>query len=115
MQQGPTRQFRMDGYDVFVDDVVGHLWVEHDGHVTWDQLQRIKTLTWGKEARAIEVYPAHSQIVNSCNCRHLWRLGQADFAPDLLGDAQGQDSLQTRFTNAWAESQTVLPNSDGAP
>jgi len=83
----------------------GHLSVEHDGSITWDQLQAIKCMAWGDEARAIEVYPAQGQLVNSRNMRHLWRLGPNDFCPDLLGDDEGNDSLQARHARAWAEAR----------
>ena len=57
------------------------------------------------EARAIEVYPPVSQIVNNAPIRHLWRLGETDFAPDLLGADRSEDSLQTRCATAWAEAR----------
>lgn len=92
-------------FEVQVDVTLGHLWVEHDGSITWDQLQAIKCAVWGNEARAIEVYPAQSQIVNSKNIRHLWRLGPTDFCPDLLGDFHPADTLEARCHLAWAEAK----------
>ena len=44
-----------------------------------------KSVIWGEHARAIEVYPADTDVVNTGNYRRLWRLGPHDFAPDLLG------------------------------
>jgi hypothetical protein len=77
------------GFEVHEHKALGHLWV------------------WGADARAIEVYPADSQVVNSINCRHLWRLGESDFAPDLLGDVPDQDTLAARFASVWSEATGV--------
>lgn len=92
-------------YEVHVDNAIGHLWVIHDGKVTWDQLQEIKNDVWGHMTRAIEVYPASADVVNSLQCRHLWRLGEMDFAPDLLGNDPARDSLAARYMSAWAEAR----------
>lgn len=89
------------GFQVTVDDTLGHLMVAHDGALTWDQLQAIKCRVWGDEARAIEVYPARSAVVNSGNFRHLWRLGADDFCPDLLGNVEPRQTLERRFHKAW--------------
>ena len=91
---------------IYVDPVQGLLSVSHDGTITWDQLQSIKNAVWGEDVRAIEVYPAQSQVINSAPIRHLWRLGPNDFCPDLMGDDGAQDSLQSRFTAAWAEARS---------
>ncbi|MGR3501593.1 DUF7694 domain-containing protein [Pseudaestuariivita sp.] len=93
------------GFATYLDEELGHLWVEHDGTITWDQLQAIKSAVWGAEARAIEVYPAEGNVINAANIRHLWRLGPMDFAPDLVGEDGFEDSLQTRFADAWAEAR----------
>lgn len=105
----PDETFRHTcfGFEVHVDDEIGHLWVIHDGTITWDQLQAIKNVIWGDDARAIEVYPAENDVVNSLQCRHLWRLGPADFAPDLLGNDLTQDSLAARCIGAWAEAREI--------
>ncbi|WP_177627793.1 DUF7694 domain-containing protein [Parasedimentitalea marina] len=105
MAEPDIRTSKAHGYEVHVDTGIGHLWVIHDGKITWDQLQDIKNATWGAEARAIEVYPAEKDVVNSLNCRHLWRLGPHDFAPDLLGNDPAQDSLAARCMSAWAEAR----------
>lgn len=105
MQEDDTFRLTCFGFEVHVDDTIGHLWVLHDGSITWDQLQDIKNNIWGAAARAIEVYPAESDVVNSLHCRHLWRLGPADFAPDLLGNDPAQDSLAARYMGAWAEAR----------
>lgn len=99
-------QVKLIGYTATVDVDLGHLIVEHDGQITWDELQAIKNAVWGNEVRAIEVYPAQSQLVNGAQCRHLWRLGENDFCPDLLGDDNGHDGLQARHARAWAEAQS---------
>ena len=98
-------QFEAYGFEVRVDVALGHLSVAHDGTITWDQLQEIKNLAWGTDASAIEVYPAARNLVNSRYMRHLWRLGKTDFCPDLLGDDNGQDSLQARHALAWSEAR----------
>lgn len=90
------------GWPVHLDVDLGHLWVEHDGSITWDQLQAIKCAVWGDSARAIEVYPASGNVVNSANIRHLWKLGPRDFCPDLLGDTIAPDGLEARCHLAWA-------------
>jgi hypothetical protein len=92
------------GFQVYADDDLGHLWVTHDGSITWDQLQAIKSAIWGDDARAIEVYPSECDVVDTVNCRHLWRLGQSDFAPDLLGHVENRDRLETRYAKAWSEA-----------
>ena len=93
------------GFDVVLDKTLGLLSVHHDGSITWDELQQLKNIAFGEDARAIEVYPAQSQLVNSKHMRHLWRLGPHDFCPDLLGDDNGQDSLQARHALAWSEAR----------
>lgn len=94
------------GFEVTLHVPFGHLWVKHDGTITWDQLQEIKAQAWGEDARAIEVYPAHAQLVDKGNIRHLWRLGAHDFAPDLLGREGHGDSLVSRYARAWAKARS---------
>lgn len=38
----------------------------------WYDLQRIKDELVGPEARAVEVYPPASELVDDCNLYHLW-------------------------------------------
>lgn len=106
------RQIIALGFDVLLDDRLGHLMVSHDGSITWDQLQAIKSAIWGEDARAIEVYPAASDVVNSGNFRHLWRLGESDFCPDLLehepGNVFADDNLEHRHLGAWTEAKAVF-------
>jgi hypothetical protein len=99
------------GFPVQVDDKLGHLIVEHDGAIAWDQLQAIKDAVWGEEARAIEVYPRASDVVNAGQFRHLWRLGDREFCPDLLSHGRGQmdaDRLEYRHFIAWREADAVF-------
>lgn len=116
MASAEPRPATICGFACTVNDALGHVEVAHDGAITWDDLQAIKTALWGEDARAIEVYPAQVDIVNSGNYRHLWRLGADDFCPDLLvgfHDApKGHvlDRLSTRVIGAWLEGDAV---SDG--
>ncbi len=95
------RDWRFESYHVHVDENLGHLWVEHDGSITWDKLQEIKNHAWGQETAAIEVYPPQSRVVNNKTMRHLWRLGANDFCPDLRGGSSS-DTLQSRYERAWS-------------
>lgn len=95
------------GFEVTVDHDLGHLMISHDGELHWDTLQFIKSEVWGNEARAIEVYPANSQLINNGNYRHLWRLGPNDFCPDLVGSDNAEDSLVSRHAVVWAEAREV--------
>lgn len=82
---------------VLHDERRGLLSVEHDGTITWDELQAIKNEHWGDEAVAIEVYPPESRVVNNVPMRHLWRLGSGDWWPDLAGQKpHGDLSLKER-------------------
>ncbi len=100
------------GLAVMVDLQLGHLMVAHDGTITWDQLQAIKNEVWGRDARAIEVYPAAGDLVNAGNFRHLWRLGEGDFCPDLLthreGDVFHADNLEIRHNVAWLDAEEAF-------
>ena len=89
------------GFDVLVDNTLGHLAVTHNGTITWDQLQAIKNKIWGQSSRAIEVYPVQSDVVNNAPIRHLWRLGADDFCPDLLGHSERKQTLEQRFNKTW--------------
>ena len=106
LSDGDWHVFAYFGYKVVLDARQGHLTVEHDGRITWEQLQAIKTLVWGADARAIEVYPADDHIVNNAQVRHLWRLGPNDFCPDLMGRDNAGDSLAARHSIAWDEART---------
>ena len=101
------------GFEATVDHQLGHLAVAHDGAITWDQLQAVKNAVWGKDVRAIEVYPVQTGVVNSGRWRHLWRLGKGDFCPDLLAHdpsfyEQGEDGLEERHAAAWREAEGVF-------
>ena len=82
---------------VLLDDLRGLLSVEHDGTITWDELQELKNEYFGPDVVAIEVYPPHSNVVNSLPMRHLWRLGAQEYWPDLTGQkAVGDLTLRDR-------------------
>lgn len=91
----------INGFEVMIDVQLGHLAVTHDGTITWDQLQDIKNIAFGSTARAIEVYPSQFDVVNNAPLRHLWLLGNDDFAPDLLNRTDPRDTLENRFHDAW--------------
>lgn len=103
---GEPRNIQVYGFNVLVDDDLGHLAVSHNDDLDWDTLQVIKNKIWGENARAIEVYPRQSELVNNANLRHLWRLGVNDFCPDLLGREENDD-LQTRFVRCWAKADSA--------
>ncbi len=72
--------------EVGEDTTLGLLSVAHDGGLSWDDLQEVKNAIWGREVVAIEVYPPESRRVDSGNWRHLWRLRDGEFWPDLRGE-----------------------------
>lgn len=83
--------------NVVHDELRGLLSVEHDGKITWDELQALKDQYFGPETPAIEVYPPNSLVVNSLPMRHLWRLGPTDWWPDLTGQKlPGELSMKER-------------------
>lgn len=100
------------GYQVTVDDALGKLCVAHDGSISWDRLQEIKTIVWGPDARAIEVYPRAGAVVNNGSYRHLWRLGDGDFCPDLLTftatPLRPKDCLEVRCYSAWLNADEAF-------
>lgn len=82
---------------VHLDEPRGLLSIEHNGSISWDELQAIKNEHFGPEAAAIEVYPPDSHVVNSLPMRHLWKLGAGDYWPDLTGTKPvGDLSLRDR-------------------
>nr|WP_278521068.1 hypothetical protein [Brucella anthropi] len=84
---------------VLVDELRGLMSVEHDGTITWDELQELKNEYFGPDVVAIEVYPPHSNVVNSLPMRHLWRLGAHEYWPDLTGQRPiGDLTLRDRET-----------------
>ena len=63
---------------------VRHLVVKRrDGKsgISWDDLQALKDEHLGTDVHAIEFYPAHDQIVNEINARHLWELPEGHLPP----------------------------------
>ncbi|MEL7113993.1 MAG: hypothetical protein AAGP08_00130 [Pseudomonadota bacterium] len=111
---GPIiREFKALGFQCSENVDLGHLCVEHDGAITWDQLQAIKCIAWGRDAVAIEVYPPDAHVVNTRCMRHLWRLGVGEFYPDLIGQtsdvrAAWRDTLEARFVAAWEDAERVF-------
>lgn len=86
---------------VFHDRDLGLLSVEHDGSISWDELQSIKDAIAGSWAVAIEVYPPAARVVNNLAMRHLWVLGRTDWWPDLSREgATRPDALRDRYTIA---------------
>ncbi len=76
----------------------GLISVEHDGAITWDELQEIKNDLWGPDACAIEIYPPSDRVVNNLNMRHLWLLGATDWWPDLGHEGPLEPAtLRSRF------------------
>lgn len=108
----PIRTLDICGYQVTVDDALGKLCVAHDGAMSWDRLQEIKTIVWGPDTRAIEVYPRTADVVNNGCYRHLWRLGEGDFCPDLLShnpsSFEFSDALENRSFMAWREARRAF-------
>lgn len=76
--------FKNDKYQV-VKDVIGpytHLSIKRlDQEVIrdWRDLQEIKNQMLGEEAEAVELFPAESRLVDSCNQFHLWAINDPEF------------------------------------
>jgi len=104
----------IEGFDVRTIDPLGQMIVQHDNDLDWETLQLIKNTLWGEDAPAIEVYPPSTHVVNNGNFRHLWRLSNGDFYPDMLGriptgfaSADMSDMLEVRYIRAWAEAWNI--------
>lgn len=50
-------------------------------NVPWAHKQRIKDELLGPERVAVEVMPARSELVDDCNCYHLWGLPEGYAMP----------------------------------
>ncbi|MEL8055059.1 MAG: hypothetical protein AAGK66_02800 [Pseudomonadota bacterium] len=75
---------------IHYDAATGWLAVEHDGTITWDELQAIKNDQIGENVIAIEVYPPENEVINKGNVRHLWRWdAYSDPIPNLHDYAAG--------------------------
>jgi hypothetical protein len=48
-----------------------------DDGLTWDELQRVKSIAGYGDAWAVEIYPHDDEVVNVANMRHLWILPNA--------------------------------------
>ena len=104
------RELTLLGCKVIVDDALGHAAIEHDGELPWNYLWAIKNHIWGSDAVAIELLPPAGMLIDSRPCRHIWRLGEGEFWPDLLGRSEPQrsnwkDSLEARYHAAWDEAR----------
>jgi hypothetical protein len=101
---------RIDGRWATYNAEIGLLSVYHDGNISWDDMQHIKNKVLGPETRAIEVYPAQSNLVNAAMVRHMWKLEDGDKCPDLLGPPSGGSgpSLYDKLTLAWREAEEVF-------
>jgi hypothetical protein len=76
---------------IWLDTDVDRLEIEHDGQVTWDELQSLKTLVWGEGAVAVEVYPPSAEVINTGNFRHLWRWLKSPLdLPSMIDDGARQ-------------------------
>ena len=51
--------------------------------ISWDELQSMKNRVFGKDATAIEIFPAEDQLVNLKNIRHLWLVPPDTQLPNL--------------------------------
>lgn len=51
--------------------------------IAWDVLQQIKNDLLGRDAVAIEIYPAATELVYECNVRHLWAVPEGSLIPTL--------------------------------
>ncbi len=51
---------------------------------SWQELQHMKTLAFGSHARAVELYPETTKIIDTANMRHLWRLPDSLRSPCIV-------------------------------
>jgi hypothetical protein len=73
-------------FAAWLDTDIDRIEVQHDGRVSWDELQAIKCHVWG-DRPAVEVYPAAGEVVSSGFFRHLWRWGgDPALLPSLLDE-----------------------------
>ena len=76
----------------------GLISIQHNGSISWDDLQAIKSNFLGDDACCIEIYPPQSRVVNNLNMRHLWLLGPSDWWPDLGHEGElTHNTLRSRF------------------
>jgi hypothetical protein len=71
---GLLRTLSVDGHRVreYADRLAVHSLPGEDS-ISWETLQKIKTIVWGTDAYAVEVFPADGDVVNLRPTRHLWR------------------------------------------
>lgn len=68
----------------------------------WRDLQLIKNMVVGKEREAVEIYPAESRLVDTCNQYHLWVLPEGikvdvGFTERLVAKGHDSTSKQRPF------------------
>lgn len=75
---GPFVRWKCDRYFVTVREKPYHQLMivnsDQSAHRDWRAYQRIKNHFWGKEAEAVEIYPAESCLVDPSNAYFLWRV-----------------------------------------
>lgn len=77
---------------VWLDTDIDRIEIAHKGNLGWDEMQAIKTLVWGDDHTAIELFPPAPEVVNGGNYRHLWRIPAAMAArlPSLVDEGTRQ-------------------------
>ena len=55
---------------------------------TFYELQHMKSLAFGSEAIAVEVFPRAGDLKDTANQRHLWSVPSQVRVPNLAGDPQ---------------------------
>ena len=54
-----------------------HIEIEHDGKITWAEMQAVKNEHWGDDAVAFEMLPPQEFVINGNSTefhfRHIWR------------------------------------------
>jgi len=50
------------------------LCIEHDGNISWDEMQAIKNEWFGENVTCCEIYPCTKDLINNGNFRHIWRI-----------------------------------------
>lgn len=69
---------------IWLDTDIDRIEIEHTGGLIWDDMQAVKNHVWGEDASAIEVFPPKSEVINTGNYRHLWRVKDGKSLPSML-------------------------------
>jgi hypothetical protein len=100
------------GWDVGEDQLlVTHLSIKrHDREAIhdWRDFQLIKTTLCGKEAEAIEIYPAESRLVDTSNQYHLWVFPEGLMLP--VGFTDGRLVTNHALGKAKQRPHEILPD-----